>query len=448
MIQGKGRAAWVVAGAALVAGAFAQAAPAKPRTELVSRKSGKAAAHVGEYPSVSASGRFVAFESLAPYRASDDDMEPDVFVRDRKTRKTQPISIKSNGDEVDGDAEQASISANGRFVAFTADGKLVGSDSNGSDDVYVRDRKRHKTTRVSVKSNGSQLFYDSSNPSISANGRFVVFQSEGPFVGTDENGLSDVYVRDRKTRKTKRVSLRNGGGEPVYASVLSEDAPNRGRRISADGRFIAFVSADSLMTGQPDCCINSVPSTVDDDIFVRDMQKKKTIRVSLTSNEQEADPDNQVSSTNPVISGSGRFVAFQSIGEYVGSDGNSSIDVYVRDLERKRTARVSVSSSEAEDTGGSARPDISASGRYVTFESDADLVGSDGNGFRDIYMRDRKAGKTKRISVKSNGDPVDANHQLASVSGDGRFVAFQSLEAFTATDQDSDWDVYIRGPLR
>ena len=107
MIQAKGRAAWVVAGAAVLAGAFAQAAPAKPRTELVTRKSGKAAAHVGEYPSVSASGRFVAFESLAPYRASDDDAEPDVFVRDRKTRKTLPISIKSNGNEVDGDAEAA-----------------------------------------------------------------------------------------------------------------------------------------------------------------------------------------------------------------------------------------------------------------------------------------------------------------------------------------------------
>jgi Tol biopolymer transport system component len=90
---------------------------------------------------------------------------------------------------------------------------------------------------------------------------------------------------------------------------------------------------------------------------------------------------------------------------------------------------------------------LSANGRFIAFESNADLVGSDGNAYRDVYLRDRKTGKTKRISVKSNGGAVDANHQEPAISGDGRFVAFASLGAFTGGDSGNDFDVFMRGPL-
>ena len=154
-------AALVALVAALVG--VAQSANPKPKTIRVSVKSnGKEANSAeSEYPSLSANGRFVSFESPGHFTKGDDGADDDVFVHDRKTGKTTRVSLKSNGSEASGDSEQSSISANGRYVAFHSDAILVSSDTNGFEDIYVHDRKTGKTVRASLKSNGDQVFADS-----------------------------------------------------------------------------------------------------------------------------------------------------------------------------------------------------------------------------------------------------------------------------------------------
>jgi Tol biopolymer transport system component len=134
----------------------------------------------------------------------------------------------------------------------------------------------------------------------------------------------------------------------------------------------------------------------------------------------------------------------------VPADANGFEDVYIRSLNGGTTRLVSVKSNEDlgnDDSGVAYHAPLSNNGRYVAFESLADLAATDGDGFRDVYMRDRTAGTTTRISLKTNGGEVPANHQEPAITADGRFVAFASLGAFTANDSGNDFDAFLRGPL-
>jgi Tol biopolymer transport system component len=206
--------------------------------------------------SISADGRFVAFESHATTLiAGDTNGVRDVFVRDRKLHKTRRVSISTGGVQGDGDSFESSISADGRFLAFRSDATtLVSGDTNGVTDVFVRDRKLHKTHRVSISTGGVQGDGDSISSSISADGRFVAFGSEATtLVSGDTNGVTDVFVRDRKLHKTRRVSISTGGVQGDNDSISSS--------ISTDGRFVAFESdATALVAGDT----NGVA-----DVFVR-----------------------------------------------------------------------------------------------------------------------------------------------------------------------------------
>jgi Tol biopolymer transport system component len=431
-------AAGLLAVVSMVASAWA----ASPKTIRVSVKSNGAEVNAdNDAPAISGTGRYVAFESVGAFTAGDSGTDADVFVRDIRTGKTLRASVKSNGAEVNsGDgSEGASISADGRFVAFTTDAALVAGDTNGALDVYVHDFKTGTTSRMSLTSNGTQVLADSQNASISADGRHVAFQSDGALTPGDSNGVTDVYVRNRSTGKTARASLPAGPGQ------ATEDSTDPS--ISGDGRYVAFVTPDGQMTAQPDYGPSPL---LDNDVFVRDMTAHTTKRVSLKSNGTEADPNAQVASRDPAISANGDFVTFISPGKFVPADTNNVDDVYVHNLNTNATQLVSLKSNGTVATGdsGVAAPAvISSSGRYVAFESNADLVPTDGNGFRDVYLRDRAAGTTTRVSVKSNGAPVAANHQEPAISADGRFVAFASLGAFTGGDSGNDFDVFRRGPL-
>jgi Tol biopolymer transport system component len=413
-----------------------------PTTVRVTVKSNGAEVNSdSDAPAISGDGRYVAFESVGAYTPGDAGMDGDVFVRDLQTGKTVRASVKSNGAEVnsaDG-SEGASISADGRFVAFTSDAALSPGDTNGALDVYVHDFKTGTTRRMSLTSGGAQVIADSENASISADGRYVAFQSDGALTPGDTNGVTDVYVRDRSTGKTTRASLRAGLAQPT------EDSTDPS--ISGDGRYVAFVTPDGHMTAQPDYGNSPL---LDDDVFVRDMTNHTTKRVSLESNGTEADPNAQVASRDPAISANGNFVTFISQGKFVPADTNNVGDVYIHSLTTNNTSLVSVKSNGTVGTGdsGVAAPAVlSSNGRYVAFESNADLVPGDGNGYRDVYLRDRTTGTTKLVSVKSNGTQVAANHQEPSITADGRFVAFASLGAFTGGDSGNDFDVFLRGPL-
>ncbi len=213
-----------------------------------------------------------------------------------------------------------------------------------------------KTTRVSVSSAEAQANAGSGNVAISASGRFVVFSSNASnLVPSDTNGVSDVFLRDRLRGTTRRVSVATGGAQ-------------------ANGH-----------------------------------------------------------STSPEISANGRFVVFHSDAtNLVSGDTNDRSDVFVRDLETRKTRRVSVSSAEVEGDNYSTDGSISANGRFVAFESFAsNLVGSDGNAFVDIFVRDRKLGTTRRVSRGVGGAPPNENSRICvgygpAISNDGLFVAFGS----------------------
>ena len=188
------------------------------RTERVSVSSGGKRATKGGgspdvwggYARVSATGRFVVFQSMASNLvAGDTNRHTDVFVHDRATGQTTRVSVSSHGVQANDGSGEATISPDGRFVTFASmASNLVVGDTNQSSDVFVRDRATGQTTRVSVNSHRGQGNVDSLDPAISANGRFVAFASGASnLVAGDTNGKEDVFLRDRATGTTTLVSV-------------------------------------------------------------------------------------------------------------------------------------------------------------------------------------------------------------------------------------------------
>jgi Tol biopolymer transport system component len=322
---------------------------------------------------------------------------------------TTRISISSLGEQGDRRSDRPSISADGRYVAFESIAtNLVPGDTNNDEDVFVRDRRTGRTTRASLSSSGAQPSRSASEPAISGDGRYVAFESlASNLVEGDTNGSTDVFVRDLQEGKTTRVSVTSSGGEANDGSYNAA--------ISGDGRYVAFESrASNLVEGDT--------NTGFSDIFVRDRKEGKTVRVSVSSIGGEANGDSYF----PSISADGRYVAFTSEAtNLVEGDTNGRRDVFVRDTKEGKTVRVSVSSSGGEANGRSFATSISADGRLVAFESEADnLVAGDKNGKRDVFVRDLAGGQTARVSVGEDGSEFATDSVQAALSGDGRFVAF------------------------
>lgn len=425
--------------------AVASAATTATTVHITVKSSGAEVNMDNEYAAVSGDGHLVTFESSGRFTPNDDGVDEDVFIRNTKTKKTARVSVGANGKEIPGaDSAESAISASGRHVAFASDGAFKPGDTNGAIDVYVKDRKTGAVKRASLDKDGKQVTADAFDPAISASGRYVAFISGGAFVPGDTNGYEDVYVRDLQNGTTRRASLRDDGGQPQADSL----SPS----ISANGRYVAFYNYDQQMTADQD-----YGNTVDYDVFVRDMSQHRTIRASLRSNATEADPNGNQDNKTPVISADGRFVAFgaDSYGDFVGADTKNQPDVYIHSLVNGSTTRVSVKSNGTQAMGssgtGSERPlAISANGSRVAFEAYAALVGSDTNNERDVYLRDRSTGKTTRVSVKSGGGQITTGaggQQLPAISGNGSFVAFQTVGHVTNGDAGNDFDVFRRGPL-
>jgi Tol biopolymer transport system component len=365
-------------------------------------------------PALSANGRFVAFQSEASNLvAADGNGHYDVFIHDRRTGAIARVSQGEAGAEANADSIDASLSADGRFVAYVSDAtNLVAGDGNESFDVFVHDRKRGETRRVSVDSTGQEGHDVSLQPALSASGRVVAFLSFTELVPGDTNRVGDIYVHETTTGRTARVSIDSQGDEANDHST----APV----VSRSGRFVAFESVASDLT------IGDTNDAMD--IFVHDRRTGETRRVSVDSGGGEVARD----SRSPSISANGRFVAFQSDAvDLVANDTNGLPDVFVHDRKTGATTRVSVDSAGGEADGVSGVPVVSASGRYVALYSAAtNLVPDDDNGVPDVFVHDRATGLTRRVSVRAGGAGGDGGSILPIVSADGRIVAFES----TATD--------------
>jgi len=411
------------------------AAAGAPLTERVSISSaGVQGDGVSSAPSISADGRYVAYSSRATNLVGGDtNGSSDIFVRDRVTGTTTRVSVSSTGVQGDGDSYWPSISADGRHVAFFSNAtNLVDGDTNGDYDVFVHDRVTGTTTRVSVSSAGAQGDGASLGLSLSADGRYVAFESYATnLVDGDTNGDYDVFVHDRVTGTTTRVSVSSTGAQG--------DGESYGPSLSADGRYVAYFSrATNLVGGDTNGSY---------DVFVHDRVSGTTTRVSVSSAGAQGDGD----SSGPSLSADGRYVAyFSRATNLVGGDTNGSSDVFVYDRVTGTTTRVSVSSAGAQgDLDSTNQPFISADGRFVAFRSDAtNLVGGDTNGNPDVFVRDRVGGTTTRVSVSSAGAQGDLDSSNPCISADGWYVAFSSRATnLVGDDTNGIYDVFVRQAL-
>lgn len=306
--------------------------------EWISRAAdGTAGNGSSEAPSLSADGRFVAFVSRANNLVSDDSdsdctdsaLDPaqfscsDLFVYDRQTGLIQRVSLASDGAPANHESggryeagNLSSISGDGRFVAFQSfASNLVANDTNGVADIFVHDRQTGQTERVSIASDGTEANAASLMPVISADGRFVTFASQASnLVADDTNRRQDVFLYDRQTGQTTRVSLTTEGNQAIQG-----DSGNP--TISADGRWLAFASDAANLVPQDS---NRVY-----DIFLHDRQTGQTVRISLTEDGQEANGE----SFQPLLSADGCTIAFVSLAyNLVANDTNERSDLFVRDL--------------------------------------------------------------------------------------------------------------------
>lgn len=370
-----------------------------------------------ETMSLSGDGRYVAFDSTASNLVPNDtNASVDIFVRDLSEGVTTRVSLISAGGQANYHSSNPAISADGRFVAFQSKAtNLVANVTNNETDIFVHDRVTGITTRVSVDSAGNEGNSYSVLPSISTNGRYVAFESEASnLVSDDTNNRRDVFVHDRNTGITTRVS--------ADVPQMYSDSGGNNSKISANGQFVVFGKSG---TG----------------VFVRNRISGTTTRASVDS------AGNPSHGMRPSISADGRYVSFQSgASDLVAGDTNSQDDIFVHDRDTGNTTLASVSSAGIQANGRSEWSAISGDGRYVVFGSWAsNLVASDTNAAFDIFVHDRTTGTTLRSSLGAFGAQADRSSDEVAVSGDGRYAAFASWASnLAAGDDNGDRDVFVK----
>ncbi len=384
-------------------------------------------------PAMSADGQVVAFESRSTdLVAADRNGQQDVFVRDLSSGFTELASRRSlllpeENLTAAGVDWLEDVTPDGRYMAFlsTATDLTPAIASGGSDNVYLRDRLTGAVELISVLPNGTNAGSAEGSVRISADGRYVFFNSRGFLdASVDPVGRYQVYRRDRLTGTTQMVSVSTTAGVGSSSAGLSEIS------ISPDGRYIAWTSeATDLISGFTDGNGSS-----NDDVFLRDMVTGVTSLVSHVSGNLTTSGNNY--SHLPVFSPDGQKIIFVSLATDLAvgvTDTNSKSDVFVYDLAAQDVQLVSVSTTanvagnawSGDDTY--APPVVSNDGRYVIFESDAtDLTALPVSG-RQVYRRDLNTGTTELISINSAGTGgADTNVYGGFISADGQKIVFES----------------------
>ena len=379
-----------------------------------------------------ASGRYIVFECAANNIVEgDNNSNFDIFIYDQQTGIVKRISKKSDGTEANGNSGNPCISADSRYVAFHSyASNLADNDTNNKVDVFIHDRQTDVTSLVSRTSSGGVGNDNSYEPSLSDDGRYVAFHSfSSDFVAGDNNNNGDIFVLDMQTNQMTRVSVSSSGTE---GNLWSEKA-----KISGDGRYVMFKSAaNNLVSGD---------TNVEDDIFLHDRQTHQTIRVNVSSDGEQANGYSQ----NASISQDGKFIVFESgANNLIVGDNNNKDDAFIYNRETSEISLVSITYNGLQGNESSAPTGVSKDGRYVVFcSSSTNMVENDNNGRSDIFVRDRQAGQTTRVSVSSSGQESDWNQGVAIISLDGRYVVFQSYSPILVegdTNECSDIFVHDR----
>ena len=323
-------------------------------------------------PSLSADGRHVAFTSYASNLVANDmNNDADIFLHDRQTGTTTRVSLSSSGEEAEAHCLSPVLSPNARYVTFITASPNFNSIGTTQWEVYLRDLQTGITDHVSVGMGGQPADASADAPSLSDDGRFVVFSSiASNLVPGDTNGAQDVFVRDRLAGTTVRVSV-----DPSGNQTGAPGASCLGARITNDGRYVVFWSgAGNIVPGD---------DNGSHDVFMRDLQEETTVRLSEgPDGEQGTFP-----SRHPFMTPDGRYVAFESWAQNI-TPGDTAFyhDIILQDLWSGVTRRVSLDTAGLDPNGHSYKPALSKNGRWVVFESSAsDLIADDTNGWQDIF---------------------------------------------------------------
>lgn len=420
---------------------------------------------------------FVVLVSAAPVVHANHDEIVDKVSKGT----TDLVSISTDGRQGNGDSGSAGTdpsacrpafgrfgaSDDGRRVVFESTaGNLHPSDVNGKmlTDIFVFDRTRGKMDLVSAMPHGlagdapsvtqglcpQRSVLSSSNPSISGNGRYVVFESHLPLTGTDQPEAaipgSKVFLRDLKKRTTELVSL-SSDGLPVFTdAIFNWGFPD----VSDDGRYVAFSSRAPGVTKEECAAATGIPLLDDNvpglcgfQVYVRDRKKGETFLASRSNSGDPADKEIETA----FISGNGRYVAYSTAATNlldtpmapclpfdVARPVHPCHNVFVHDLRTRKTELISASrdGSPANHSrlvirSGGYKPQImSDDGRFMLFFSDSTEI-VPGNppfpGGSYAYLRDRGTGRTQRVSVSSSGRILQsAGAHRFSISDDGRHV--------------------------
>jgi Tol biopolymer transport system component len=396
----------------LIEGFYFEKASAEIMTRLSVNAQGMSGNSHSHSPAISADGRYIAFQSDANNLVPNDNNSfTDIFLYERFTKHIKRVSVSSNGTEANFVSFFPALSANGRYIVFQSDAyNLVQNDTNNTTDIFIHDREMASTQLVSMNSKNELGNSTSSEPSISAEGRYIAFHSYATnLVKGDTNKRVDVFVQDRQTREVTRVSVTSEGKEAEGASF--------GAMISANGRYVVFTSdVTHFVNGDTNQAT---------DVFVHDRATGVTQCVSVNSAGELGNAD----SFDPVVSAAGRYVAFGSRAtNLVPDDTNEVEDIFLHDRETGETVRVSLDSSGQQAESASFDAALSAEGRYVLFNSDADnLIPDDDNHTTDVLSYDRETGQVRRFSLASQFYPEQrASNYSSAISQNGRWVVFES----------------------
>ena len=395
--------------------------------------------------SVSEDGRWVVWETAATNLSPDDpDTTYDVYARDTLTGTTVLASRASgsSGAKANGESRYPSISGDGRYVAFMSNGtNLDAADTDAQPDIYVRDLQTDITEMISRPSgNGpKQSAVNSWYPRLSHDGRYVVFGSNQALDPAGAaGGGGDVYVRDTQTDTTILASRATGAAGAAGNQHSTDPA------ISADGTHVAFASfASNLASGDTDMTV---------DIFVRDIVNDTTTLVSRATGASGAKGNGQ--SGTPALSADGNVVAFTSQATNLGGDTDTTPDVFARNVTANTTTLVSraTGATGVKGNGNSGQQAIdhyvSGDGTRIAFVSNATNLNPDDTSFiASLYIRDLSAATTE-LADRANG-AAGASGSAAvgsfSLGEGGRYVAFMTgSQLDPAQDTDNKADVYIR----
>jgi Tol biopolymer transport system component len=388
---------------------------------------------ISSWASINDDGRYVAFSSSASNLVlGDNNNQGDVFRKDLLTGEVLRCSTTPLGAEGNLGSEYPAISADGRYVAFESNAtNLVPDDTNSQKDIFRKDIETGDIIRCSTSTTGEEGNGEAFGPpSISDDGKYVVFSSSSSnLVFDDTNGEVDIFRKDCET------------DEIVICSTAASNAQSNDWSgfpdVSADGRYVAFSSV----------AYNLVPDDTNysiQDIFRKDLLTGEIALCSISASGEQG------SGSGPSISPDGRFVVFNSdSSDLVPGDTNDVADIFRKDLENGEVTRCSVTFARGEADSYSGGSSISADGRYVAFFSYAtNLLGSgnDNNAQADIFRKDLLTGEIVRCSISASGEEGNERSWPGSfnaISADGKYVAFSSLATnLVPGDTNGVWDVF------